>query len=98
MDNKQEQDVITEELQEKIEANLYTIYDKVSEKSGPVTEAFNDQSAARSIQQVPTIMATPQDFILSHVGYRLSDGTILSIPTRVVDYTKPRMVESGDNQ
>ena len=81
---------------EQIETNLYVVYDKVAEKSGPVAEAPNHQTIVRQLRSVPEIMANVMDFDVLHVGHRCRDGSIFSVePTQVTGLSVVKKEKKG---
>lgn len=48
--------------------NLYVIYDRVAEQSGPIFEAINDGIAFRQYEQVMRQATIPDDYMLLRVG------------------------------
>lgn len=50
--------------------NLYVVYDRVAEESGPIYEAVNDGVALRQFRRLQEKMQTdPSEHWLMHIGY-----------------------------
>lgn len=68
--------------------NLYVIYDRVAEESGPVYEAKNDGVASRMYAEfLRKITARPEDYLLLRVGtidHRTSLVTGEPVPVETV--------------
>lgn len=62
---------------------IYQVYDKVSEKFGPIFEQVNHNSAVRSVNTMQ--LATPDDFSLYCIGH--------IILGKIKAYEKPEKIQ-----
>lgn len=70
--------------------NLYVIFDKVAEESGPIFQAVNDGIALRQTVQVlkPLPPHVRPEYSLIHVGeFDTKTMDIFVLPPREVDFT-----------
>lgn len=65
-------------------ANLYVIYDKVAEESGPVFEARNHGTALRGALKSVNEQVDLKEYKLLHIGY-INKDTAEITPTNLVE-------------
>ena len=84
-----------ETKQPEIENHIYTVYDEVTERQGPIFEAANHAHAIRSISEI--LHRAPTDMKLLHVGYRIKPKGITAIAPKEVQWLKDEEPEQSQN-
>lgn len=80
-----------------MEINIYCIYDKVAEESGPLFTAVNDGIAIRQFRNIPIPPSLKNDYQLCRIGtYNTKDMSI--IPEVLYTIEIPHQLEESINE